>query len=102
MKPAKILILNFNPSDRLADDLRSIVESQFQVEEVKIAEKLPDSAATECGKKLDQVISRSDFSVVFVVQSADRLKHTRRLFLSPGIRIPRTPLLVVVDEAEPD
>jgi two-component system, NtrC family, response regulator GlrR len=101
MKPAKILILNFNPSDCLADDLRSIVQSQFQVEEVKINEKLPDSASTECGKKLDQLISRSDFSVVFVVQSADQLKHTRRLFLS-GVQIPATPLLVVVDEAEPD
>ena len=102
MKPAKILILNFNSSDCLADDLHSIVQSQFQVEEVKFEEKLPDSAATECGKKLAQVISRSDFSVVFVVQSADQLKHTRRLFLSPGIQIPTTPLLVVVDEADPD
>ena len=99
MKPAKILILNFNPSDCLADDLRSIVQSQFEVEEVTIGEKLPDSSATECGKKLAQVISRSDFAVVFVVQSADRLKHTRHLLLSPGIQIPTTPLLVVVDEA---
>ena len=36
MKRAKILILNLNPSDRLGDDLRCIVESQFEVEEVKI------------------------------------------------------------------
>ena len=102
MKPAKILILNFNTSDCLADDLRSIVQSEFQVEEVKIYEKPLDSAATECGKKLAQAVSRSDFSVVFVVQSAERLKHTRHLFLSPEIQIPTTPLLVVVDEAEPD
>ena len=102
MKPAKILILNFNTSDCLADDLRSIVQSEFEVEEVKIYEKLPESAATECGKKLAQAVSRSNFSVVFVVQSAERLKHTRHLFLSPGIQIPTTPLLVVVDEAEPD
>ena len=102
MKPAKILILNFNPSDCLANDLRSIVESQFEVEEVTIEEELQDSAATEYVKKLAQVISRSDFAVVFVVQSADRLKHTRHLLLSPGIQIPTTPLLVVVDEAEPD
>lgn len=99
MKPAKILILNFNPSDCLANDLHSIVQSQFEVEEVKVEEEL---AATECRKKLAQAVSRSDFSVVFVVQSADRLKHTRQLFLSPGIQIPTTPLLVVVDEAEPD
>ena len=103
MKPARILILNFNPSDCLGDDLRSIVQSQFEVEEVRFSDQIgPDSAVTECGKKLAQVISRPDFSVIFVVQSADRLKHTRRLLLSPGTEIPTKPLLVVVDEAEPD
>ena len=103
MKPAKILILNLNPSDCLGDELRSIVQSQFKVEEIKIDEEIgPDSAATECGKQLAQIVSRSDFSVIFVVQSAGRLKHTRSFFLAPGIEIPTTPLLVVVDEAEPD
>jgi DNA-binding NtrC family response regulator len=102
MKPAKILILNLNPSDCLGDDLRSIVESQFKVEEVKFYERIdPDSAAMECSNKLAQVISRPDFSVIFVVQSADRLKYTRQLFLSPGIEMPTIPLLVVVDEADP-
>jgi len=102
MKPAKILILNLNPSDCLGDDLRSIVESQFKVEEVKFYERIdPDSAAMECSNKLAQMISRSDFSVIFIVQSADRLKQTRQLFLSPGIEMPGIPLLVVVDEADP-
>src|SRR6185369_4498142 len=44
----------------------------------------------------------SDFSVILVVQSADRLKHTRRPFLSQGMEIPAIPLLVVVDEADSD
>lgn len=103
MKPAKILILNLNPSDCLGDELRSIVESQFEVEEVKIWEKIgPDPTITDCDKKLAQVISRSDFSVVLVVQAADRLQHTRRFLLRPSIEMPTTPLLVVVDEAESD
>ena len=103
MKRAKILILNLNPSDRLGDDLRCIVESQFEVEEVKIWEKIgTNSAATECGEKLAQVVRLSNPSVIFVVQSADRLKHTRCLFLSCGIKVLTIPLLVVVDEAEPD
>ena len=103
MKPAKILIVNLNPEDCLGDDLRAIVESQFEVEEVKIYEKIgPGSATTECGQKLGQVIPQSKASVIFVVQSKDRLKHTRRLFHSPEIEIPKIPLLVVVDEAEPD
>ena len=102
MKPAKILILNLNPSDCLGDDLRSIVESQFKVEEVKFYKRIdPDSAAMDCSNKLAQMISRSDFSVIFIVQSADRLKQTRQLFLSPGIEMPGIPLLVVVDEADP-
>lgn len=99
MKPARILILNLDPSDCLGDDLRSIVQSQFEVEEVKISG--PDLTTTN-GNKLAQIISRPDFSVILVVQSADRLKHTRRLFLSQGIKIPAIPLLVVVDEADPD
>jgi len=99
MKPARILILNLNPSDCLGDDLRSIVQSQFDVEEVKISG--PDFAATK-GNKIAQVISRPDFSVIFVVQSADRLKHTRHLFLSKEVEIPAIPLLVVVDEADPN
>jgi DNA-binding NtrC family response regulator len=103
MKPARILILNLNPSDCLGDELRSILQSQFEVKEVKIEEKIcPDSAATESGKKLAQIISRSNFSVIFVVQSADRLQPTRRFFLDSGIETLTTPLLVVVDEAEPD
>src|ERR1041385_840263 len=103
MKPAKILILNLNPADRLGDDLRAIVESQFDVEAVKIWDKIgPGSATTECGQELAKVIARSNSSVIFVVQSKDRLQHTRRLFHSPEIEIPKIPLLVVVDEAEPD
>src|SRR6185437_3763379 len=100
MKPARILILNLNPSDCLGDDLRSIVQSQFEVEEVKISS--PDFEATKASHKLAKVVSRPNFSVIFVVQSADRLKHTRHLFLSPEVEIPAIPLLVVVDEADPN
>jgi two-component system, NtrC family, response regulator GlrR len=103
MKRAKILILNLHPSDCLGDDLRRIVESQFDVEEVKIWEKIDaDSVATRCSKELTQVISRSNPSMIFVVQSAQRLKQTRSLFQSLGIEVLTIPLLVVVDEAEPD
>ena len=103
MKPARIVILNLNPSDCLGDDLRSIVQSQFEVEEVKIFESVgPNFAATKGVDKLAKIISRPDFSVMFVVQSADQLKHTRHLLLSPEIEIPAIPLLVVVDEADPD
>lgn len=103
MKLAKVLILNLDPSDCLADDLRSIVQSQFAVEEVRICGRIgPDSPEAECSQKLAQAVSHTAFSVIFVVQSADRLKQTRRLFLSPEIEMPAIPLLVVVDEADPD
>jgi two-component system, NtrC family, response regulator GlrR len=103
LKSAKILILNLNPSDRLGDDLRCIVESQFDVEEVKIWDEIgTDPATTEYGQNLAQLIRLSNPSVIFVVQSAGRLKHTRSLFLSSAIQDLTIPLLVVVDEAEPD
>lgn len=103
MKRAKILILNLNPSDCFGDDLRAIVESQFDVEEVKIWDEVgPDSAATGSVKKLAAIIHAVDASVIFVLQAADRLNHTRHLFQSPEFTIPSIPLLVVVDEAEPD
>jgi two-component system, NtrC family, response regulator GlrR len=103
MKPAKILVVDLNPSDSLGDDLRSIIESQFDVEEVKIWDEIgTDLAATECGKTLAYVIPRCNPSVIFLVQSSDRLRHTRQLFHSPEIESLRIPLLVVVDEADPD
>jgi len=60
MKRAKILILNLNPSNCLGDDLRSIVESEFEVEEIRFCEKIgPEPVATECRNKLAQIVSRS-------------------------------------------
>jgi two-component system, NtrC family, response regulator GlrR len=102
MKLTKILILNLNPSQPLADELRGIIKSQFEVEEIKLAEEIGvASASTNCSQKLAQIISQSKPSIILVVQSADRLKHTRHLLLSPEIELPNIPLLVVVDEAEP-
>jgi len=102
MKRAKILVVDLNPSDRLGEDLRTIIESQFDVEEVKICDELgTDVAAAKCRKTLAHVIARSNPSVIFLVQSSDRLRHTRQLFHSPEIDVLRTPLLVVVDEADP-
>ena len=103
MKRARILILDLNPLDCLGDDLRSIVESQFEVEQVKIWEEVgPHSESTECATKLAEISHASNISVIFVVQAADRLKHTRRLFLSSELALPAIPLLLVVDEADPD
>ena len=103
MKRAKILVVDLNPSDRLGDDLRTIIESQFDVEEVKICDEIgTDLAATKCRKTLAHVIARSNPSVIFLVQSSDRLRHTRQLFHSPEIEVSKIPLLVVVDEADPD
>jgi two-component system response regulator GlrR len=103
MKRAKILVIDLNPSDRLGDDLRTIIESEFDVEEVRISDEIgTDLAATKCRKTLAHVIARSNPSVIFLVQSSDRLRHTKRLFHSPEIDVPKIPLLVVVDEADPD
>jgi DNA-binding NtrC family response regulator len=102
MKRAKILVVDLNPSDRLGDDLRTIIESQFDVEEVKICDEIDtELAAAKCRKTLTHVIVRFNPSVIFVVQSSHRLRHTRQLFHSPEINVLRVPLLVVVDEADP-
>lgn len=100
MKHAKILLLNFDPSEDMGDELRSIIESSFVVEEVKIWEKI--DADSTCGKKLAQVITQSHPSVLLVVQSADQLKRTRQLFQSLKIEVLTMPMVVVVEEGEPD
>jgi len=103
MKRAKILVIDLNPSDRLGNDLRTIIESEFDVEVVRICDEIgTDLAATKCRKTLADVIARSNPSVIFLVQSSDRLRHTKQLFHSPEIHVPKIPLLVVVDEADPD
>lgn len=99
MKRPKILLLNLNPSLGLGNELRGIIESQFDVEEVRID---ADSALEECGKKLAEVIPRSTPAIVFVVQSTDQLKPTRQLLYSLKKEILTMPLIVVVDEGEPD
>jgi len=102
MKRAKILVIDLNPSDRLGDDLLTIIESEFDVEEVRICDEIStDLAAAKCRKTLAHVIARSNPSVIFLVQSSHRLRHTRQLFHSPEIDVLRVPLLVVVDEADP-
>ncbi len=103
MKRAKILVIDLNPSDRLGNDLRTIIESEFDVEEVRIGDEIGTGlAAAKCRKTLAHVIARSNPSVIFLVQSSDRLRHTKQLFHSPEIDVPKIPLLVVVDEADPD
>jgi two-component system response regulator GlrR len=103
MKRAKILVIDLNPSDRLGNDLRTIIESEFDVEEVRICDEIGTGlAAAKCRKTLAHVIARSNPSVIFLVQSSDRLRHTKQLFHSPEIDVPKIPLLVVVDEADPD
>lgn len=103
MKRPKILLLSLNPSESLGDELRGITESQFDVEEVKIWQKIAsNSASADRGQKLAQVIHRSNPSVIFVVQSSDRLKLTRQFFHSLRIEVLKIPLVVVVDQCEPD
>jgi two-component system, NtrC family, response regulator GlrR len=103
MKPAKILLLNLNPSEGLGDELRQIIESSFDVKEVRISEQIHlDSASAELGEKLARVIRESNPSVIFVAQSADRLRATRQLFDSLTLEVLSVPLVVVVDECEPD
>lgn len=102
MKQPKVLLLNLDPTGVLGEELRSILESSFNLEEVKFWRRIEDdSAMTGCGKELAEVIPRSHASVIFVVQSADLLKHTRQLFHSLK-ELLTVPLVVVVDEGELD
>lgn len=102
MKRRKILLLDFNPSEGLGADLRCIIQPHFELEEVKIWEKIDDDAAlAECGEKLAQAIRRSNPSVLFVVQSANQLQLTRQLFEGLGREVLTMPLVVVVNEGDP-
>jgi len=101
MKRPKILLLNLDPTGGLGDELRSILESSFNLEVKFWRRNEDDSAMTVCGKELAEVIPRSHASLIFVVQSADLLKHTRQLFHSLK-ELLTVPLVVVVDEGELD
>jgi DNA-binding NtrC family response regulator len=102
MKRPKILLLDLDPTSRLGDELRHILESSFNLEEVKFWRgNEDDSDMTLCGKKLAEVIPCSHASMIFVVQSAELLKPTRQLFHSLK-ELLTVPLVVVVDEGEID
>jgi two-component system response regulator GlrR len=100
MKRAKILLLNLSPLDCLGDELRRIIESSFCVEEVKFWQKVEGDSDSNCGKKLTRIILRSAPSVIFIVQSAEQLESTRKLFQSLRQGILQIPVVVVVDEAD--
>jgi DNA-binding NtrC family response regulator len=102
MKRPKILVLDLDPTSSLGDELRSILESSFNLEEFKFWRRDADDPAMKvCGKELAEVIPSSHASVIFVVQSADLLKPTRQLFHSLK-EVLNVPLVVVVDEADLD
>jgi len=87
MKRAKILVVDLNPSDRLGDDLRTIIESQVDVEEVKIWDEIgTDLAATDCGKTLAHVIPRSNPSLIFLVNLRIGCGTHGSYFIHPKLR----------------
>lgn len=103
MGSPKILLLNFNPTASLGDDLRKILESSFNLEEVKFGREL----SSDCDKKdrdqeLSKVISRSCPAMIFLINVTDQLKQTRQLFPSLRREFLTAPLVVVVETCEAD
>ena len=103
MRLPKILLLNLNPAASLGNNLREILESSFDLEEVKFWQELDDDYRfADCDKELSKVISRSDALMIFLIQSTSRLKRTRQLFPSLRREHLTVPLVIVVETCEAD
>jgi two-component system response regulator GlrR len=102
MRRPRILVLNLDPTSSLGTELRNILQASFNLEEVRFQQTQDDYALTGYGAEFAKVIPRSNSSLIFVVQSADRLKQTRQLFHSLDKEVLAIPLVVVVDKCELD
>jgi two-component system response regulator GlrR len=99
----KILLLNLSPTANLVAELRGILESSFELEEVRF-EQEPDAGCelANCGGNLSRVISRYNPALIFLVQAASLLDQTRQLFQSIKGELSPIPVIIVVETCEPD
>jgi two-component system, NtrC family, response regulator GlrR len=103
MKPAKILLLDLNPTaDTTSSALRAILESGSGCGSVELRrEAVADAAAFSPGELLE-VISSSRPDVIFLIPSGGLLRQTRTLFEAVRKDYQTIPVVVLAETGEAD
>jgi two-component system, NtrC family, response regulator GlrR len=103
MKPAKILLLDLNPTADTSDALRAILESHSCSDdiEIKLEANRGDRPAFSSGELLE-VISSSQPDLVFLIPSAGTAGQTQALFQVVGREDLPAPVVIVTEAGGAD
>ncbi len=94
MEQTKMLLLDFNPANRLGNTLREILESSFSPE----IQFRQESVAALCDSDLSKIISRAHPDLIFLVFSPSLLKQASGLCQAIKRESLQVPILVVIEE----
>jgi len=96
MKPAKILLLDFNPTASSSVALRDILESRPGRDDIELTQEvIRNGDGRPRPAELSQFISANRSDVIFLVPSAGPLGEARELFRSLEGECPSAPIIVV-------
>lgn len=98
MKQPKILLLDFNPANKLGNTLRGILESSFSPGIQFRQESVGVHGSALCDSDLSRIISRFHPDVIFLALSLSLLKQAGGLCQSIREEPSKIPILVVINE----
>ncbi len=102
MSRASILLLDFDSAGGLGRILREILEASRHFRVGLRHEPVVDHRLAFSDSELGRIISRSKPDIIFLILSASMLKQAGALFESIKGRAPTVPIIVVVEEGEPE
>ena len=102
MKEAKIFLIDLNPATNVGCTLRTILESYPNLGTHIQQESSKLSVSEFCDGELSGIITRKRPDVIFLVLSPYLLKKAGLLFKSMKSEFLKLPIIVVVEECNPD
>lgn len=102
MEEVRSFLLDFDPASCLGHTLRNILGSSSHLD-VKLQQASIESCGQElCDVDITRIISQYNPALTFVVLSPSMLKKASILFQSIRQRFPEMPIMVILEEGEPD
>src|SRR5262245_24485596 len=102
MKPAQILLLNLRSEDGLIDALRNILEKSFESDFKVLIKTINCASETAALDEAAKTILQLAPSIVFLGMQPEHLPQAAKLFDSLRKAAPNVPVIVVVDEGDPN
>lgn len=103
MRPAKILLIDLNPTADSSSALRAILESRFSRDSVELRrEVVAGDGAASSHSELLEIIASSQPDVVFLIPSEGLLRQTQTLLQAIRRHYLAVPVIVVIERGAAD